>query len=280
MKNLTEIIRSAKRAGTLSDQQLVNQIREYLQVLILKAIYQSKYGRGLSFTGGTCLRICYTLKRFSEDLDFCLDASISKYSFEDLNKTIIRFLEQRGFSVEGHAREDKVVQKSFIRFAQVLSLVGTSFRKDQKVHIKLEVDTRPVPISDEERESFFVTKFEENFPILKHTNDTLFAGKILAVLNRAYTKGRDFYDLIWHLGRKTKINLAYLNEGHLRQGAKKPFQDIGAVFQELSAKVASVSPNSILKDIGPFLEDPAEETWIRDYPKIFKQMMDRYKSEF
>src|SRR3989338_4894626 len=143
MQNLTEIIRSAKRAGMLSDQQIVNQIREYLQVLILKAIYQSKYGRGLSFGGGTCLRICYTLKRFSEDLDFCLDDAVPRYSFEDLNQTIIRFLERRGFPVDEHVREDKVVQKSFIRFARVFSLVGASFRKDQKVHIKLEVDTRP-----------------------------------------------------------------------------------------------------------------------------------------
>lgn len=279
MQNLTDIIHAAKRARNLSDQQMVNQVREYLQVLILKAIYQSKYGRGLSFSGGTCLRICYVLKRFSEDLDFCLDAAIPEYSFGDLNKIIIRFLEQRGFSVDGHAREDKVVQKSFVRFAQVLSLVGTSFRKDQKMHIKLEVDTRPVPVTDKERESFFVTKFDENFPILKHTNDTLFAGKILAVLNRVYTKGRDYYDLIWHLSRKTKINFAYLNEGHLRQGAKKPFQDIGEVFQTLSEKVALVSLDAILKDLGPFLEDPSEETWIRNYRQIFRQLIEQYLPE-
>ncbi|MDP2600745.1 MAG: nucleotidyl transferase AbiEii/AbiGii toxin family protein [Deltaproteobacteria bacterium] len=279
MQNLTDIVRTAKRAGNFSDQQIINQVREYLQVLILKAIYQSKYGRGLSFAGGTCLRICYTLKRFSEDLDFCLDAPVPKYSFQDLNETVIRFLEQKGFPVDGHVREDKVVQKSFIRFSQVLSMVGARFQKDQKLHIKLEIDTRPVPVMDKDRESFFVTKFDENFPILKHTNETLFAGKILAVLNRAYTKGRDYYDLIWYLTRKTKINLPFLNEGNLRQGVKKPFQDVEEVSQTLSEKVASVSPNAILKDIGPFLEDPNEAVWIKNYQQYFRQVLEQYLSE-
>ena len=44
MQNLTKLISEAK-ARNFTDQQLLNIIREYLQVLILKAIYQSKYGK-------------------------------------------------------------------------------------------------------------------------------------------------------------------------------------------------------------------------------------------
>ncbi|MEW6408487.1 MAG: nucleotidyl transferase AbiEii/AbiGii toxin family protein, partial [Patescibacteria group bacterium] len=49
-----------------------NILREFLQVLILKTLYGSKYNTALIFMGGTCLRICYDIPRFSEDLDFNL----------------------------------------------------------------------------------------------------------------------------------------------------------------------------------------------------------------
>ena len=45
---------------------------EYLQSEILSILYNSKYGRHLSFLGGTCLRFVYGIERFSEDLDFDL----------------------------------------------------------------------------------------------------------------------------------------------------------------------------------------------------------------
>lgn len=285
MQNLIKIIQASKRQGSLSDLQIVNQVREYLQVVILKAIYQSKYGRGLSFCGGTCLRICYALKRYSEDLDFCLDLPMPHYSFQDLNRAIIYFLEKRDLPVDNHVREDKVVQKSFIRFPKILPLIGSAFRNTQKLHIKLEIDTRPLPVTDNDRETFFVTQFGENFPILKHTNDTLFAGKILAILGRIYTKGRDYYDLIWHLSQKTKINLAYLNEGYLKQGQSAqgrtvPFQNVSEVLETLAKKVISVPGDAILKDMGPFLEDPGEVSWIRNYPIFFPKVLEQYQATF
>lgn len=278
MQNLIRRIQEARRKGLFTDQQMVNQVREYIQVLLLKAIYQSKYGRGLSFGGGTCLRICYTLKRYSEDLDFCLDEAVSGYAFADLNETTARFLKQRGFDCHLHVRSDKVVQKSFIRVSDLLPRIGAQFRHSQKLHIKLEVDTRPIPVMPAERETFFVTKFDENFPILKHTNETLFAGKILAVLHRTYTKGRDYYDLLWHLGQKSGINLGYLNKGMLQQGGKKQFLNEEDVLQVLEKKAAEVSVGAILKDISPFLEDSEEEKWMQDYPKFFRQLLGQYRA--
>ena len=45
-------------------------LTEYLQSEILFSLYNSKYGKQISFMGGTCLRFVYNIERFSEDLDF------------------------------------------------------------------------------------------------------------------------------------------------------------------------------------------------------------------
>jgi hypothetical protein len=168
---------------------------------------------------------------------------------------------------------EKTVQKAYIRvsaLSDALQLRG--FRKDQKLHIKLEVDVTPPLLDKKSRESFFVTRFQEVFPILKHEISTLFAGKILAILNRPYHRGRDFYDLIWYMTRKTAIDLNYLNHG---MGQKK-FNSLGDVFSEVRGVVQKVTPTLILKDIGHFLEDPSEEEWIKHYQQLFEQLNNNF----
>jgi predicted nucleotidyltransferase component of viral defense system len=44
-------------------------VREYLQVKILQAIFESAQASKLSFLGGTALRIGHGNSRFSEDID-------------------------------------------------------------------------------------------------------------------------------------------------------------------------------------------------------------------
>ena len=259
-----------------NDKDALNLIREYMQVLVLKAIYRSKYGRGLSFMGGTCLRICHDLKRFSEDLDFTLDRPIPNYSFAELNKNIVTFLRSTEFDADCTVSEGKTVQKSYIKISKVLNFFGVSQLKAQKLQIKLEIDTKPVPVNDSDVETFFVTKFDEIFPILKHTDRTLFAGKICALLNRKYTKGRDFYDLIWYLARKTDMNINYVNKALRQSGAAQQFKNRSEVMAALKIRVARISGEEILKDIGRFLEDPTEKQWLRNYGAVFKKLADAY----
>lgn len=275
MQRLAQLVSDSKKKG-VSSEGVLNLIREYLQVLILKAIYQSKYGSGMSFMGGTCLRICHDLKRYSEDLDFSLDGVIPAYSFRELNDIITSFLKNTDFEVDVHSNEDTVVQKSFIRVSKVLHVFGLSPLKDQKLHVKLEIDTRPVPVVTGEVETFFVAKFGEMFPILKHSDTTLFAGKICAVLNREYTKGRDFYDLLWYLNHKENINLRYLNAVFRQAGLDLQFRDAGHVIQALEEKMSSVNVADIMKDIGRFLEDPAEAVVLKQYPAVFAQVVKKY----
>jgi predicted nucleotidyltransferase component of viral defense system len=275
MQNLIKIIKEAKDNG-VHDNGILNLIREYLQVLILKAIYQSKYGSGLSFMGGTCLRICNDLKRYSEDLDFALDKKIPEYSFRNLNEIIASFLKNTNFEIDLKISDDKVVQKSFIRVSKVLHIFGMSSLESQKIQVKVEVDTNPVKIGNNDLETFFVTKFNEMFPILKHNNETMFAGKICAVLNRKYTKGRDFYDLLWYLNRKEKINRGYINRAMKQSGIDMQFKDDKSVITRLGERVKDVKVQEIMKDLGRFLEDAGEESVLQNYHAAYRQSASRY----
>lgn len=287
MQNLVQWIEKERsKKPSPSQQQLLNRTREYLQILVLKSIYHSKWGNTLSFMGGTCLRICYDLRRFSEDLDFALDRKREDCSFEVLLETVRNDFDRSGFKIETKSSKEGVVQKSFIKFSELLQPLGFSARKEEKIHIKLEVDTNPIPVSDDQRESFFVGKFNESFPIIKHKMETLFSGKILALLSRTYAKGRDYYDLIWYLTSKTPIDMKYLRDGVVQanRSARTPtplpdFKSVGSVFDALSQTIAKADLAVVLKDISRFLEDPTEEKWIKDYHQVFSQVAAAYLSE-
>lgn len=47
-------------------------VREYWELLLLKELFESPWGRFLIFKGGTALRLAYQSPRFSEDIDFSL----------------------------------------------------------------------------------------------------------------------------------------------------------------------------------------------------------------
>ena len=284
MQNLIKLVKQfSSESPAPTPQELINRVREYLQILILKSIYRSKHGSALSFMGGTCLRICYDLKRYSEDLDFTLDKKTDGYSFSKMVATITKDLEATGFRIETTVNDEATVQKAFLRFSDLLQLFGFSNRKNQKLHIKLEVDTNAVKIHDDQRESFFVAKYNELFPILKHRKDTLFAGKILAILSRTYAKGRDYYDLIWYLREKVAIDMDYLQNGIAQTNERgvvptpiPQFDSTQMLFDHLTEQISRIDTTVILRDVGKFLEDPSEEQWIRDYPKVFAQLISSY----
>jgi predicted nucleotidyltransferase component of viral defense system len=68
---------------------LTQVVREYWEILVLKGLYDSPYGRKLIFKGGTALRLAYDSPRFSEDLDFSLTSDPFQDKFSLLVKKII-----------------------------------------------------------------------------------------------------------------------------------------------------------------------------------------------
>jgi len=63
-------------ARTISDPtDRLNVVREYLQALIMRSLYESQAFRSIVFMGGTALRFLYNLPRYSEDLDFSRESA-------------------------------------------------------------------------------------------------------------------------------------------------------------------------------------------------------------
>jgi len=57
--------------STLEEEQA---LRELTQEIILAGLARTDFFAQAAFQGGTCLRIFHSLSRFSEDMDFALDA--------------------------------------------------------------------------------------------------------------------------------------------------------------------------------------------------------------
>jgi predicted nucleotidyltransferase component of viral defense system len=78
-------LRLASQVG-IDVQQL---IREEVELIFLKALFESKISDGLVFKGGTALRLLYGSPRFSEDLDFSITDNITPADFKTIITKIV-----------------------------------------------------------------------------------------------------------------------------------------------------------------------------------------------
>ncbi len=187
-----------------------NVVREYMQARILESLQKSGAMIPLAFHGGTALRFLFSHGRYSEDLDFALEENRESYDFRDYLKAIRSDLSPEGYQVEIKANDQKTVNSAFIRFPGLLYEMGLSPMQSESLAVKIEVDTNPP------RGAGLSTTVVRRFVVLQlhhHDKPSLLAGKLHAVLQRSYTKGRDIYDLLWYLSDPTwpAPNLDLLN---------------------------------------------------------------------
>lgn len=174
----------------------VHTVREYLQAAILESLQRVGAMISLAFQGGTALRFLFDLDRFSEDLDFALERDEASYDFRTWLRTIRSDLEREGYEIELKVDDRKIVHKAFVRFPGLLHDLRLSPHPDQVLSIKLEVDTRPPEGAGLE---VTVVRRHRLLRLQHHDRASLLAGKLQAILQRPFTKGRDLYDLAWYL---------------------------------------------------------------------------------
>lgn len=243
-----------------------NILREFLQVLILKLLYSSKYNTSVVFMGGTCLRICYDIPRFSEDLDFNL---VSKsLDFSALLGYLKDELNKYRFKVDIKGKDEKIVYKGFLRFSDVLYKLNLSPLKNQKLTIKFEIDSNPQ--KNYSNEINIVSKFGFNFIIKNVELPSMMAGKIHACFSRGYYKGRDFYDLFWYLSKKITPNFKLLQEFKMNIVNKKE------LISYLNTEVKKIKIEEIVKDAYPFLENKDETKILENIKELFPKISEKY----
>lgn len=228
--------------------------QEHLQREVLAALYGgSAPGQSLQFLGGTCLRLIYGTHRFSEDLDFSL-APGTQIDVAALTEAIVRRLTLGGFEVEMTWKEKEGVCAGALRIRQLLAELGVSPMKDAKLLVKLEVDTRPPAGAVSETT---IISQPLVMAVVHHDQPSLMAGKVHAILARRYDKGRDWYDLLWYLGRRIEPNLEQL-QAALDQVPSAHCSNAADWVEGVRRKTETVAWPQVRIDVERFLERPAE----------------------
>ena len=230
-----------------------NVAREYLQARILGAMQRSGAMTSLAFQGGTCLRFLFSLPRYSEDLDFTLEGNRANYSLTRYLESIRSELATEHYPVELRMREHRVVHSALVRFPGLLYEIGLSPHATEVLAIKIEVDTNP-PTGAKTQVS--LVRRHSTLRLFHHDRASLLAGKLHAVLQRSYTKGRDLYDLVWYLSDPDwpTPNLSLLNAA-LRQsewGGEALTPD--SWRRIVAARLRVLDWDRAAADVRPFLE--------------------------
>jgi hypothetical protein len=254
-----------------SDYQ--NAVREIVQELALQGLWRTPFYDHAAFYGGSALRIFHGLQRFSEDLDFSLLQPKPDFSLKPYLGGVAEELAAWGFEfrVEGIEKtKPTTIESAFLKGSTMINLlqigappeIASRLPKGQLIRIKLEIDLDPPPRATTEVLTRLVPTPHQ---VRIYDLPSLFAGKLHAVLCRNWksrVKGRDFYDLIWYVGRRIPLNLAHL-EARMRQSGDWPVEtplDAKGLRKRLEERFTAINFDQAKEDIAPFLKDTRELT--------------------
>ena len=234
-----------------------NLSREYLQARILGALQRAGAMIPLAFHGGTALRFLFASARYSEDLDFALEQDPSRYDFRAFLHAIRSTFTGEGYALDLKVNERRAVHSAFVRFRGLLHELDLSPHRDAVLAVKIEIDTDPPAGA-----GLATTVVRRHVPLQIHHHDraSLLAGKLHAVLQRPYLKGRDLYDLLWYLSDPDwpAPNLPLLNNALRQTGWEAEPLAEDTWRQAVQDRLQAVAWKSVADDVRPFLDTSAD----------------------
>lgn len=259
-----------------------NALKEIIQEIALLGLWRAKFFEKAAFYGGSALRILYGLNRFSEDLDFSLLKRDDSFSIAAYCKAVEDELESFDFSVIVKRIEktyETNIESAFVKGETLKNMITVNVPESisKKMHsgkvmkIKLEIDTDPPGGFNTEAGYLFQPL---PFSVTTYALPYLFAGKIHALLCRSWgnmVKGRDWYDLVWYVGRDAPVSLKHLENRMKQTGHIKSNETITEEIlkQKLKEKIESTDINNAKKDVANLLKDPSSlELWSEDFFKV------------
>ncbi len=209
-------------------------MRECVQLLFLKELYEEKYSENVFFKGGTAIRLILGGTRFSEDLDFTVNGNR-----EDFDLFIKRFFKKLtklyGFSFK---KRKTIAGERYL-------LTADSSVSDYKIFVNLDFSFREKVLMP--ARAIIMTSYPVIFTSFVNyiSREEILAEKIRAIMTR--DKGRDIYDL-WFLlninvpvvGGLIKAKLAYYN-----------IKDFSP--DQLVVKIEKFSKEKFILDLRPFI---------------------------
>ncbi|HAT71485.1 MAG TPA: hypothetical protein DCS63_01550 [Elusimicrobia bacterium] len=262
------------RYSFASNEDKLRALREILQETALLGLWRGKFFEHAAFYGGTALRVLYGLDRFSEDMDFSLLKPAPGFRLEPYCGFVKDELRAFGFTAEMVVRKKAAggqVKSAFLKADTleqllVIGMAGESGLPNTK--IKIEIDTDPPPYFKTEAR---VLLNPIPFNVKVFAPSSMFAGKMHALLCRGWktrVKGRDWYDFVWFVGRRTPVNLRHLEQRMRQSGdwdkagplTEEAFRDV------LRRHIDSVDIAQAKEDVFRFLAVPdAVAVWSKDF---------------
>ena len=181
--------------------------KDYLQHIVLSQIY-ANVSNELVFKGGTALQKVYALNRFSEDLDFTLNAGQIRETGSSVFERIERGL--NGINNFYGSEYKKEIKDTAVTYK--LKINGPLFIRPQSTQtILVEISTREKIIK--KPDILLITPiFKDICPYFSSVMslDEILAEKTRAILTRQ--KARDMYDFYFLLHKGATVNVEYINK--------------------------------------------------------------------
>ena len=258
-----------------------NIMKQAVQEIILFSLSGSGFFDHAVFHGGTCLRILHGLDRFSEDLDFSLDASDPSFDFGPYAERIVLDLAEMGVAAEASLRPPRGELNVFsckIKANLKAALVTAGFDKDlirqtnpgTLMVVKIDIDLDPPDLS---RDEDVLMDGALQYHVRAETLPVLFAGKTAAVLCRHWVhrvKGRDLYDFRWYIENGIPLDLECLaSRVGKKCGIDAEDLDRDRLVGLLDARFDALDWSSAEEDVINFVT----RSQIRDWgPEPFKEL--------
>lgn len=264
MKTVLEQMLDDYETKTIEDKK--NALKEVVQEAVLCGLSRAGFFKAAAFYGGTALRIFYGLDRFSEDLDFSLTEPDADFQLKRYFSSLESELASLGlnFSIEEKQKTAySAVKSAFLKgntrehILSVYGLQNVGIGATELIKIKFEIDTDPPAFA----------RFENKYRLLPspyqvklYDMPSLFAGKIHAVLCRAWksrVKGRDLYDYVFYLAKKTKVNLLHLKARLVASGVMSESDafDGEKLISMLNDRFEKIDFEQAKQDVLPFIKN-------------------------
>ncbi|MGM8848925.1 nucleotidyl transferase AbiEii/AbiGii toxin family protein [Salinicola halophyticus] len=180
--------------------------KELLHFDILFALDRERLLDGLTFQGGTSLRLCYGAPRFSEDLDFAGGHDFTDEDAARIKECLEDYIGRR-YQMAVSVKQPKVLHDD-PRYAEVrvdkwqVSVTTAPARPDIAIQ-KIKLEIANVPAHTRQAQGLqihypFLPDGYSDLLILAESLDEILADKLVSLVNtQRYVRNRDIWDIQW-----------------------------------------------------------------------------------
>ena len=262
MLSMEYLLEEAKDLG-LPENKKRAIVREYLQNMMLASIYRSREGRKLYFMGGTALRFCYRLPRFSEDLDFNARRLTYK-SFGGIAETAVKAADLEGIRAQTRCERKNDLFTAYIDFPDVMRLYGIADQRGLGLMVKLEVNQPNWPL---DTTTHALSYYGYSYAATVMSDPALITDKLCAMLERS--RGRDIYDLLFLLKKRFPFDQRVLKAR--KHSQKKPEELIRTHLNNLGTKELK----RLAAQIRPFLFKEEDAILVEKAPEYAERYLEQ-----